>query len=114
MVKEILQIITGSAVFNIKSSSFNKLKNLHKHQNIKGFTFSNNGNKRELYEIIGSEEIERVGDDDDKGNNKNKNINDKTLMGNENKGKIVMLRKCKHTKSTLSDKHNNPKTQDIL
>lgn len=73
MVKEILQIITGSAVFNIKSSSFNKLKNLHKHQNIKGFTFSM-GNKRELYEIVGSEEIERVGDDG-KGN-KNKKNND--------------------------------------
>ena len=67
MVKEILQIITGSAVFNIKSTSFNKLKNLHKHTNIKGFTFSTqNGNKKELYEIIGSEEV-------GKGNDRNKN-----------------------------------------
>lgn len=57
MVKEILQIITGSAVFDIKSTSFNKLKNLQKHSNIKGFTFSNHGNKKELYEIIGSEEV---------------------------------------------------------
>ena len=112
MIKEILQIITGSAVFNIKSSSFNKLKNLHKHQNIKGFTFSNNGNKRELYEIIGSEEIERMGDDD-KGKNK-KNSNNQTLMSNENKGKIVMLRKCKNISKTLSNNHNNKKTQDIL
>lgn len=48
-------MITGSTFFNIKASSFNKLKNLHKHENIRGFTWS--ALKKELYEIVGSEEV---------------------------------------------------------
>ena len=49
-------MLTGSCVFNIKPSSFNKLKNLHKHSNIHGYTFKYKKNRNcDIYEIIGSE-----------------------------------------------------------
>lgn len=47
MVKEFLQIITGCTVFNIKATSYHKLKNLHKHENVQGFTFHRK--TKELY-----------------------------------------------------------------
>jgi hypothetical protein len=38
-------MITGSVVFSIKATSFSKLKNLHKHKNIGGFTFNKKTNE---------------------------------------------------------------------